>query len=344
MALNKVEDSHIYYNAIINNNPANPPPNAMGLGKLVQADFGENRSSPLLVNPSDFHLIGWRFKIPATQVPIYVPTGSAAITVLVYNGVQYGGAAVYPTNPYKAIPNGVYNFFDYIDIVNASLANAYFNLQASNPGLPSDDPPFLTYNPTTQLFSIYADAAVYDSSLSTPVYIAFNTAYTLSLTGFPVTTITVNSQPFQVYNIYTFPADQNQQTIGGITYDVMTQDGISLGELYDIQSIVITSSKLPTRNEAIPNTNGQSQDNSRRILLDFEPDLSGNTVSPPDSLYYQYYAKSSDYRLVDLWGNNPIISVDLQFYWQDKYQNLYPIYIEPGFDLTMKLLFQKKYK
>ena len=55
----------------------------------------------------------------------------------------------------------------------------------------------------------------------------------------------------------------------------------------------------------------------------------------------QYYAQGP-YRLVDLNSNIPLNKFDVQIFWSDQRNNLYPLYISYGQEVSIKFLFVKK--
>ena len=124
----------------------------------------------------------------------------------------------------------------------------------------------------------------------------------------------------------------------------MKQEFPSLGLWGDLQSLIFTTMNIPVKAEYLPNltTQGQtSSNNTQAILTDFEPDKSGSTASPIAENYYQYYPQGP-YRFIDLLGNVPLQTMDVQVFWKDKNQQIHPVRLEPGTVFTLKMLFQKK--
>ena len=74
------------------------------------------------------------------------------------------------------------------------------------------------------------------------------------------------------------------------------------------------------------------------ILTDFQI----LTTNGTEARSYAQFFPSGEYRLIDLTGTTPLNNIDIQVYWQDKFQQLYPLYINPLDSLDMKLLFRKK--
>lgn len=78
--------------------------------------------------------------------------------------------------------------------------------------------------------------------------------------------------------------------------------------------------------------------NFQSILTDYQPTI---TTGYDVRSYYQY-APQSEYRLVSLNGTDPLKTLDLQIYWQDKIGNIFPLYLNPQESASIKLLFRKK--
>jgi hypothetical protein len=74
------------------------------------------------------------------------------------------------------------------------------------------------------------------------------------------------------------------------------------------------------------------------ILADFyDVKVTGTTYKP-----YIYYEPSGEYKLTELYGKQPVNSIDIQVFWRDTFGNLVPFYLSPGATSTIKILFRKK--
>ena len=74
------------------------------------------------------------------------------------------------------------------------------------------------------------------------------------------------------------------------------------------------------------------------ILTDFVPIIN----NAGDSKQIAYYLPSAQYRLADMVQTIPIQAFDLQFYWQDTTDNIYPIEITIYQQINIKLGFLRK--
>lgn len=332
------KDNHVYYNVIIPNAGTTP----------VLASFMETRTTPLVMNPSEYHLAIVRFSVPSSLVPLFLFQDGVYKVTLSYSGILFTETVQFiQTNQTDTSDRNVYIFQNFIDMVNAALLAAFNAAVIAAPGPLPDFAPELVFDTATQLTYLKVDPKWNPATLNPTLQIWFNTALYDKFGSFNVN-----------FNGYT-NALQNYQFIveytgGNLFNDLdypaaatskpflhMMQTGVSIGYMSNVKTIVFTSTSIPGKAEYIPSITGNSNDNFRNILIDFEPLDEGNTVSNINNIYWQYYPQGP-YRLVDLQSTQPITNVDLQVSWQDELGNLSPIYIAPGRSLTVKMLFQKK--
>lgn len=327
---NRIEDDHIYYNILIANDD---------FTKTITASFQETRTSPLIRNPADYHMSVQRFSVPSTLIPIFIFKDNTYKVTLTYSATNFTQTVVFiQTNQTDATDRNIYVYQNFLNAINTAFAAAFAALIAAFPAAPPASAPYLTFNPVTQLISLVADER-YDPTVAGAATVEIWTNYQL-YAKIQTFEFSFAGYAAPVKNVQLIVKDEHNNRAGG--FITMTQEVVSLGYMFDLKSIVFTSTMIPGRGEAIPANSVTSQDSSRKILVDFEPDLSGNAVNPPGSIYYQFYAPSANYRLIDLQGNTPITTIDVQVYWMDHQQNLHLININPGTCLTAKLLFSKK--
>ena len=74
------------------------------------------------------------------------------------------------------------------------------------------------------------------------------------------------------------------------------------------------------------------------FLTDFEISISpGNDYR--DNITY---VALSEYRLLDMYSSYNLNKIDLIVYWKDIFGNLNPIYLQPGCNAHVKLMFRRK--
>lgn len=145
--------------------------------------------------------------------------------------------------------------------------------------------------------------------------------------------------------VATFPVTSSVNFTDAPLWLIFPQEGNAISTWNSLSSLVFLTSALPVQVENIPYTSVPSLQNGSQIgsasflpiLTDFIPDL---TQAKDNRIQFTYYA--NPYRLVQLNWNIPIRRIDLQIFWQDKFQNLYPIYVSGNSLNSIKLVFIKK--
>ena len=84
--------------------------------------------------------------------------------------------------------------------------------------------------------------------------------------------------------------------------------------------------------------NGKSNTDILNIMIDHTVPLTIGTEYRP----FIYFEPIGEFRLVELYGNQPINSMDIAVFWKDSFGNLIPFVLDIGASATMKLLFRKK--
>ena len=145
----KYADDHVYYNVnLFNTSPT----------EAVDAQFIDNRQSPILLDPSLYHFTVARFKIQSTNIPIFkfiddhfyvtLSIGNDDYTEVVQHLPSGLPEFLYPGNKY------VFSINLFLEMINNALDAAFTNLKAAHPAILSNVPPLMQYNPTTKLITI----------------------------------------------------------------------------------------------------------------------------------------------------------------------------------------------
>lgn len=373
--IDKVGEDRIYYNVSIAHN------DALSInGSPTQASFTEVRSEELFTgNPKDYSLSVVRFTIPTGLIPLLVfpvienpgnPAdrnfGQYAVS-LVYNNVVFKSNLIYiPQDNTASVPSSlpnntkltenellyysIYSIQWFLDILNSALKSSFDALKIAFPAVTPTQPPFFRYEPSTKLFSLIAQTG-YDSTqvnyikicLNTYVYELFSNSFNVVFNGYSNAT-TADATNIQFIVRSNGENFSNIPVFGNIYK--MTQDYPTISQWYPFESIIFTSGSLPLRYEWISGgntlqqaqgTNGVQSENFRRILTDFEIDINDFEIRS-----YIHYFPTAEYRRIDMLGNLPIKNIDIQVWWKDNYDNLYPILIPAHDVLTIKMLFERK--
>jgi hypothetical protein len=254
---------------------------------------------------------------------------------------------------------------------------------AANLGSPA---PKLFYNPVTKLFSWSFDSNYWGQGFATNntyvdpgtgttytynLYLGMDTNLETLLTNF---IINYSDVPFS-NPLFNFPANVNAVIVtpqqiaidtdpttglaytnpgaGGHIRYVITQDYQSTsGNWSPIDSIVITSTKLPISQEIIapaPGTFGTSDlgfnaATSGAAFQQVIADIQCGETGADDWRQYMKYEPKAEYRLLSFnKSQEPIQNVDFLVWWRNRYDNnLYPLRLYNGSAVSIKVLFRRK--
>jgi hypothetical protein len=266
----------------------------------------------------------------------------------------------------------IYTYSHLLKLVNATFASALADIQTqfnawwlaeggTSPPTLQTKAPYMTYNPTNQLFTLYADSygfggadrtSVADLSANenfTPyfnenmygLFTNFENEY-VNLSGERVNKIIIRNILYQ--NILTVAQTST-------SYYRMVQDYPSVSTLWSpIESIVFTSTLLPLVNEATgePVRFGTGNDNiDNTTASPFVPivtDLAINTAGASDWRQFIYYVPSAEYRMASFQRSRfPINNIDIQVYWKFRLNGrLYPVTMFNGSSCSIKVMLRRR--
>lgn len=193
----------IYYNATISNNSNQTK-------EPTECTFTDIRNPPLLKKPDDWYMSIIRFSIPAQLIPQSImpyPTVQYPITpysvTLTYQGdiyqefIQYENKNTSPPQANQTTQNSefyyyMYDFSTLLGLINTAFALAFAKLKQANSIAAATEPPFFTFDPTTNLFSLNAQQS-YSDPAETQIYLNTN-LQRLFADGLPFTYLG-NNQP-----------------------------------------------------------------------------------------------------------------------------------------------------
>lgn len=280
-----------------------------------------------------------------------------------------------PTNNYAEVPQTpqlaqdikyapyyyLYSVKHLISIINNALTSAY--LQIQNDGALITAPPFMEYDEEPGRINLfvpnnYIDEGVqifanntlnrnfgygFDQQLNGFIGVinGKNAEFLINRTGTNIESITAPINPVPPVIPFFYPVQD---------YVQLTQDYNTISDMTSFTSIVLISRSIPLRTEwtstqtlkgpiplgdPIP-SNGTTQDSFLNILTDFEVDISSGFELRNKIIYNP----TAEFRRATLLGGN-LTTIDVQAFWKDNYDNLYPIMIPAHDVLTIKLLFEK---
>ena len=358
--------NHTYFDASICNN------DTVGNQRQIQASVNITRTNPIIDNCEDYYCSVINFQISSSSLPLFIPLcqigqndpnlliyqitltygGFTQTENVIWSPVQLNASIPQPPITQQYIDNDYYFCYSYqyfINLINNTFQTCYNNLNTQVAGaLPTSKAPFIELNLDNYKFILNADELGYDLALTTPIKIYFN-APLFTLFG-----------SLQAYNYGNLNAPKNFQllvnninnsniySVGSINYLQSYGEFSSLPAWNCVKSIVFSSNKIPVIPEQITPSQifnseialGNDIANSciDSMITDFKIDLVNGTESKP----IIQYSPSTEYRLIDLIGNNPLYGLDLNVYWVDTFNIKHPYYLNSGEYLSFKMLFRKK--
>jgi len=365
------DPTHVYFNVRIQNGDPN--------GSDKVCEYREQRTVPLVDNPSEYYFSCIRFNIPTSHIPLLIvpiqPFPNTDVHKTIYSvALSYGGYTAQQyvmwspneaslkksniisprlpltsMNPYVNANDSYFYCRSYVhmmNLVNKALTDAFNDLFAHTTLPVGTQAPFFTYEPATKLFTLHAQEAMYDVNNSSPIDIYFNNDLFTLFGAF--NHIKINNSSNEMDNkilVTAFPDNSNVDSSGTILF---TQEYSTVVSWIGFQSIVITSGTIPIESEGIPsalpyfsNSNLQNtgQPTFLNIVSDFDALLD---VGAQDFQTSMQYAPSGEYRLIDMKGTQPLTSFDIQAMWTDAFGGLHPIMIGPNESASFKFIFRKK--
>jgi len=330
------------------------------------AEYNQSRILPYLFNPEKYYGSIVQFNLTNTDAPILnvpIVPNQSNVNLSIYNIYLTYGVSTY-TSPVIFIPqtkvapippapsqtsNGlqdnqnfyysIYNYSYFAFLVNNAISTAWTQLKIDYPSLPSSIIPYIKFDPTTNLFSLYSPNNIFNQDLPSSVKLYFNGPLYTLFSYFPAYTVNLNSLTLKQIVI-----TNNNSVVDSSGVNILTQESPSINLFSQIISIVITSQFLPVirsqifrptiyyANEiASQNNNSQSQN----ILLEY---------SLEDNIYYKniVYNPTAQYRVFELTGENPLFNLDFKFWYRTVYGTLEPIYLNSGTYLSLKIGFFRK--
>lgn len=264
-----------------------------------------------------------------------------------------------------------YSYQHFIDLIN-NLFNSY-----AASGFITGTPPYMYFDTNTHLATVGGNSTLYRTDLqgnykatvgsgykiffNIELYNLFSSLkaiykgdqgpvvgadYQLVMdTGTNVALATI--QPY-ITNIYENP--RNNTAGGANTNDVInTQEYSTLPLWTPVKNIVFRTTLLNTAPDIVGTpvvfeqgdldiNNGKNNSDLLNIMIDHTVPLTIGTEYRP----FIYFEPIGEFRLVELYGNQPINSMDIAVFWKDSFGNLIPFILDIGASATIKLLFRKK--
>lgn len=302
------------------------------------AIFSENRTIPVLYKSDEYEVSIIRFSIPSNNIPIFLWRDNFSVS-LTYNNVIFTTPLIFvPSRGVNVLPDigrAIYDYNDFLDIINVALETSFNNFVASPIYLTipvidrPTEAPILVYDSATKLISLYSQPQ-YSIKKTIPIYIYFNSSL---FTFFPAFQNFGNEiDPVLSHYFNVKDNGNNLDIVNGSTYIRITQEYESLFLWNDFQSLLFETDNIPVDNELL----GTQKNITRKVLIDFEPISQIN-----DQSTIQFYP-STNLKLYELISNIELRNIDIRIFWNTKDGVAYPLTINSGDKLTIKIEFKKK--
>jgi hypothetical protein len=267
-----------------------------------------------------------------------------------------------------------HSYEHFVDLINNTFKELITDYNTAHEGK-TVSPPYVFFDANTKLFQLGGDVEVYRTDSKGDILapgvlnIFFNVPLLNILSSLPASyvagTVLDSGSNVILQADYKMILSTGSDVAGSsgqpIVNNVRTNPITSGTDVYAVQEyetlplwtpitgIIFKTTLLSTapENMATPvvyQNNNQNINAGRQnaevlnILADhYAPTESGSDYSP-----YIYYEPTGEYKLTDLYGKQPIDSIDIQVYWRDRFGNLVPFYLALGATSTIKILFRKK--
>lgn len=264
-----------------------------------------------------------------------------------------------------------YNIQHFVNLMNNTLRLAVEGAVASYTGpgvipLTYKEYPFFVLDQGTKRLSLVAEYTKYATTLALPPRFTFKIFANLQMfnwiSSFPARfygTTAPNGENYEFRfeyqngsNLYIVPSDPS-----GVVPPTPSYNGIQIFQEYSttdlwaaVDKLVFTTGLVPVSpglatKPLVYNSNTSqllNTGNNSNIILQITDFIDQGTEGLVLYKPAINYIPTAEYRLVDLFGNNPLSSFDISVFWSDKYGNLYPFRLASGCNASIKILFRRK--
>jgi hypothetical protein len=376
--ISRIKD-RIYVNMILQNQSLFSPTEL----PVFNAEFDNELTIPIVENASEYYVAVESLTISTANIPVWRPVIQPNLAPynntnsnktiysfsMKYNGItsdqtfvlfesQQPNAYYRPlsatnlTQDRDSLYYWIFTYSAFVEMLNQCLIATFANLSGKIV-LPTTDVPYITYDPSTRLFSLVANKNYYGQEVLLPIeiycnYYLYELIYSLPqvfLIGnsdtLPGTGLDVQLLVYNQHNNVISPSDLAATDPGD--YYEMKQNYSTISVLSPMKSMVIATQNIPVEPEIAPLTPLDQNRNpgtvtKLKVLEDFEPLPFSQLVANRN--YVQY--RSSKYSLIDLNTIGPIQHLDLAVYWRDVFGHLYLVELNNNQPGNVRIVFIKK--
>lgn len=366
IATSCIDPDHTYLDVNLYNNSYQSPTGASM--QYVPAEINQTRSMPYLKSPGDANLTLARFSISSNAVPrIFQPSNTTIATTTFFVGLSYNG--IYYTQPillpplenYIQMPQRIlYNINAFLDLINSGYLAAQTAAIAGGAPAPGTGATgaqvIMTFDRVTEFYTV-----------NVPSYFGTGTVGMTAGNGIGVHMSFLLYERFNSFNVIqnspllygnghnsdiTFVREWtgNNLTsnifIGGTgsgPYMALEQDAPWGASISNINRLQITVNQIPINQEFVETEfslqeGGGPNNVVQPILTDF---LIGSE-SELSSLGQNFIYVPDNYRITTLNKSTPLITFTIKCYVVTQEGIRIPLFIPPGGQMSMKLLFLAK--
>ena len=290
--------------------------------------FDQNRVQPVLTNPTDYELAVVRFSVPTDSIPIMNWKNDKYKIGIEFNGtliekfvqfVPYQTPGLPPF--YPNFDNQVWSYQQWCDNMSNCLKELHDDMVIAQPSFPANKEILWTIQPETGIMSLYCQTGYTDPN----VKVYFN---------WILETESV-FQAFQVeqdkYRIIIKDHITNQTSYGGGGV-IMSQQYNTTALISEFDKLIFETNSIPVNPELL----GTSTNETRQVITDF--DCSSFSRDKTDVQYFP----AGPVRYYQLVSREPLNRIDLVVQWEDRFGNLFPLYLQYNNQISIKIHFRKK--
>jgi hypothetical protein len=368
------DPEYIYMDLVANNY------NNDDTGSSTDLVFNCNMTQPLLNDASQYNLIVERFKVDTYSsipsiIPQILPAPNTDVNKTVYsitmNFVKNNASTSHvqqylqfvPQNkslkaPTSNVPTQLANEYYYVfgndyfvQLINSTLTACYNALksqvEAESDTLPSENAPFLIYDPTDSSIVLNADSAGYDINSSNRIEVYLNNAmfgllnsfnfskfdlddgmiYRLNLTSYNGTNLMIISDTYSVITMYQeFPSVSCWNPCSRIAF---------ISQTLPINSCILTPPTVYNANTTVTTTT-QTAINFN-VITDLEISYDSSKELYPSAQYIPVTL-----RKIGMVGRQKLNNFEIKVIWFDKFGNYYPLRMPLDTNATLKICFMRK--
>jgi hypothetical protein len=368
-ALNETNPDYIYYDLLFTNQQSTTtiPP-------VFQ--YNDTRTAPYVMKPDDYALSIIRFTVDTGSLPVFIPTivadpdDDTNVNYTIYTvSLEFDGQVAtkhitwapqdssapipvppqYTTTGVQDNSNGYYNCYSYnyfTFLVYTAIQEAFLDLTGLDPEIL---PPFINWDSSSNRAVLNAQSPYYDIGVGPDVKIYMNNPLYNLFSSFPARFFgsTLDSDRNVQLLVANIAGINTYQPIDNptVTYIQMFQEYSTVSSWTPITSIVFTSTTLPINGTqvSVPIVvdNGvilpsSTQNNATANII---TDLVSDTGEYKPNLVY---LPTAQYRYITLFGNTPLVNLDIQIFYKLRDGTLVPFRLTSGGTVTVKLAFIKK--